>query len=55
VRIASGPGGGSKAKPGGAIMFCDPRPRAHMNQVYNQITDVIIPPQEGMLILFPSY
>lgn len=55
VRIPKGQGGGSQAKPGGAIMFCDPRPRAHMNQIANQITEIVIQPEEGMMILFPSY
>ena len=53
--IPAGQGGGSKARPGGAIMFCDPRPRAHMNQVGNQITEIVVPPEPGMMILFPSY
>lgn len=53
--IPPGQGGGSKSKPGGSIMFCDPRPRAHMNQVGNQITEIIVPPEPGMMILFPSY
>ncbi len=53
--IPSGQLGGSKAKPGGAIMFSDPRPRAHMNPVQNQITEIVVPPEPGMMILFPSY
>lgn len=53
--IPTGQGGGSKSKPGGAIMFCDPRPRAHMNQVGNQITEIVVPPVPGMMVLFPSY
>jgi uncharacterized protein (TIGR02466 family) len=55
VRIPEGQAGGTPAKPGGSIMFCDPRPRAHMNQVFNQITEIELPPEEGMMILFPSY
>src|SRR5258706_5326601 len=49
VQIPKGQGGGSKAKPGGSIMFCDPRPRAHMNQVTNQLTEIVVPPEEGMM------
>ncbi len=39
----------------GAIMFSDPRPRAEMNPISNQIGDVIVQPEEGMMILFPAY
>jgi uncharacterized protein (TIGR02466 family) len=39
----------------GAIMFVDPRPRAHMNRLPNQTTEIIISPKPGMLIIFPSY
>ena len=39
----------------GAIMFVDPRPRAHMNRLPNQTTEIIVAPTPGMLILFPSY
>ena len=39
----------------GAIMFVDPRPRAHMNRVPNQTTEITVMPQPGMLIIFPSY
>jgi uncharacterized protein (TIGR02466 family) len=39
----------------GAIMFVDPCPRAHMNRVPNQTTEITIIPQPGMLIMFPSY
>jgi uncharacterized protein (TIGR02466 family) len=53
--IPPGQGGGSKSRPGGSIMFCDPRPRAHMNQVGNQITEIVVPPTPGMMVLFPSY
>jgi uncharacterized protein (TIGR02466 family) len=53
--IPAGQGGGSKARPGGSIMFCDPRPRAHMNQVGNQITEIVVPPTPGMMVVFPSY
>jgi uncharacterized protein (TIGR02466 family) len=53
--IPAGQGGGSKSRPGGSIMFCDPRPRANMNQVGNQITEIVLPPTPGMMVLFPSY
>jgi uncharacterized protein (TIGR02466 family) len=43
------------AKPEGSLMFYDPRPRAHMNRLPNQITEIVIPPQEGLMVLFPSY
>jgi uncharacterized protein (TIGR02466 family) len=43
------------AKPEGAIMFMDPRPRAHMNQIPNQTTEIVVPPEPGLMILFPSY
>ena len=39
----------------GAIMFVDPRPRANMNRVPNQTTEITVVPQPGMLIMFPSY
>jgi uncharacterized protein (TIGR02466 family) len=53
--IPPGQTGGAKGKPGGSIMFCDPRPRAHMNQVGNQITEIVVQPTPGMMVLFPSY
>jgi uncharacterized protein (TIGR02466 family) len=43
------------AKPEGAIMFHDPRPRASMNRLPNQISEIVIPPEPGLLIVFPSY
>lgn len=46
------PGGAAEE---GAIMFVDPRPRAHMNRLPNQTTEITVVPQPGMLILFPSY
>jgi len=39
----------------GAIMFVDPRPRAHMNRVQNQITEITVNPKAGIMILFPAY
>jgi uncharacterized protein (TIGR02466 family) len=42
-------------KPEGAIIFADPRPRANMNRVPNQTTEITVPPQAGQMILFPSY
>jgi len=39
----------------GASMSVEPRPRAHMNRVPNQTTEITIIPQPGMLIMFPSY
>lgn len=39
----------------GAIMFVDPRPRAHMNRVPNQTTEITLQPKPGMLIVFPAY
>ena len=39
----------------GSIMFVDPRPRAHMNRVPDQTTEITILPKPGLLILFPSY
>lgn len=39
----------------GAIMFVDPRPRAHMNRVQNQVTEITVNPKAGMMILFPAY
>ena len=39
----------------GAIMFVDPRPRAHMNRVQNQTTKITVNPKAGMMILFPAY
>lgn len=42
-------------KPEGAIIFTDPRPRANMNRLPHQITDITIPPQPGQMILFPSF
>jgi uncharacterized protein (TIGR02466 family) len=53
--IPPGQTGGSKSKPGGSIMFVDPRPRAHMNQVGNQIIEIVVPPVPGMMVVFPSY
>lgn len=41
--------------PQGSIMFCDPRPRAHMNRHANQLTEIIIDPKPGLMLLFPSY
>jgi uncharacterized protein (TIGR02466 family) len=43
------------AKPEGSIMFYDPRPRANMNRIPNQISEIVVPPEPGMMILFPSY
>ncbi len=43
------------AKPEGAILFYDPRPRASMNRVPNQITEIVVPPEPGLMIVFPSY
>jgi len=45
----------NKLKPEGAIIFVDPRPRAQMNRLPNQTTDVTVPPEPGQLIMFPSY
>ncbi len=42
-------------KPEGAIIFTDPRPRANMNRMPNQVTDITVPPRPGQMILFPSY
>lgn len=39
----------------GAIMFVDPRPRAQMNRLPNQTTEIILNPKPGTLIMFPSY
>jgi len=39
----------------GAIMFVDPRPRAHMNRVQNQTTEITVNPTAGKMILFPAY
>ena len=39
----------------GAILFVDPRPRAHMNRVPNQTTEITVIPKPGMLIMFPAY
>jgi hypothetical protein len=39
----------------GAIMFVDPRPRAHMNRLPGQTTEIILNPKPGTLIMFPSY
>ena len=39
----------------GAIVFTDPRPRAEMNPVTNQIGDIVISPEAGTMILFPAY
>lgn len=41
--------------PQGSIMFCDPRPRAHMNRHENQLTEIIVDPKPGLMLLFPSY
>ena len=42
-------------KPDGAFIFTDPRPRANMNRVPGQATDITIPPKPGQMLLFPSY
>jgi uncharacterized protein (TIGR02466 family) len=39
----------------GAIMFVDPRPRAHMNRMQNQTTEITVNPRAGIMILFPAY
>lgn len=39
----------------GAILFSDPRPRAEMNAIPNQICDVVVQPEPGLMILFPAY
>lgn len=41
--------------PEGALMFVDPRPRAHMNRIPKQATEFIVDPVPGMMVLFPSY
>ena len=41
--------------PQGAILFSDPRPRAHMNRISNQISEFTIDPKPGMMVVFPSY
>jgi len=51
VSVPSPPQGSEE----GAIMFADPRPRAHMNRVQNQTTDITVIPKAGMMILFPAY
>lgn len=48
------PPAGSAAEEG-AIMFVDPRPRAHMNRVPNQTTEITVTPKPGMMVLFPAY
>jgi uncharacterized protein (TIGR02466 family) len=53
VSVPSRPPGSAAEE--GAIMFLDPRPRAHMNRGPNQTTETIVKPQPGMLIIFPSY
>jgi uncharacterized protein (TIGR02466 family) len=53
VSVPPLPPGGSTEE--GAIMFVDPRPRAHMNRVPNQTTEITVIPQPGMMIVFPSY
>jgi uncharacterized protein (TIGR02466 family) len=53
VSVPSRPPGSAAEE--GAIMFIDPRPRAQMNGVPNQTTEITIVPQPGMLIIFPSY
>lgn len=58
VYYVSVAGDGSKVaddNPEGSIMFADPRPRARMNRIENQITEVVIDPEPGKMILFPSY
>jgi len=47
--------GTSTDNPAGAIMFCDPRPRANMNRVPNQITEYVFDPEPGTLFVFPAY
>jgi uncharacterized protein (TIGR02466 family) len=42
-------------KPGGSIIFHDPRLRAIMVHLPNQITEIVVPPEAGLMILFPSY
>lgn len=54
VHVPTGAGQGS-SKEEGAIVFTDPRPRAEMNPVTNQIGDIVISPEAGTMILFPSY
>ena len=50
------PGGGRNSpKEEGAIVFTDPRPRAEMNPVTNQIGDIVIKPEAGTMLLFPAY
>jgi uncharacterized protein (TIGR02466 family) len=53
VSVPPAPAGSSAEE--GAIMFVDPRPRAHMNRVPNQTTEITVNPKPGMLVLFPSY
>jgi len=45
----------NQLKPEGAIVFTDPRPRAHMNRIPNQTSEITMPPKPGQMILFPSY
>lgn len=45
----------SDDNPEGAIMFAGPRPRAHMNRIENQITEIAVDPEPGKMVLFPSY
>jgi len=53
VSVPSAPAGASAEE--GAIMFVDPRPRAHMNRVQNQTTEITVAAKAGMMILFPAY
>jgi len=53
VSVPPAPAGASAEE--GAIMFVDPRPRAHMNRVQNQTTEITVAPKAGMMILFPAY
>jgi uncharacterized protein (TIGR02466 family) len=53
VSVPPAPAGASAEE--GAIMFVDPRPRAHMNRVQNQTTEITVTPKAGMMILFPAY
>jgi uncharacterized protein (TIGR02466 family) len=53
VSVPPAPPGASAEE--GAIMFVDPRPRAHMNRVQNQTTEITVTPKAGMMILFPAY
>ncbi len=55
VRVPATRSGGTRDQPGGSIIFADPRPRAHMNPTRNQISEIVITPKVGMMVLFPSY